>query len=92
MGGQVKLGCKVLRGRVNSKGFTIGVIRDYRVIGLNPRIKLQEVLIVNGFEELGEIEEFEWTLSKSLRLLFPPDHLVYKLFGGDWSHTLIGDF
>jgi hypothetical protein len=35
-------------------------INHYRVIGLNSKLKLQEICIKNGFEEYCIIEEFDW--------------------------------
>lgn len=32
----------------------------HRVIGLNPKIKLQQILTVNGEQELGGTLEYEW--------------------------------
>ena len=92
----IKLGDKIDRGKIDSRGMVVGhpkhKIRDYRVIGLNPNLKIQEVLIINGYEELGNIEEFDWSITNSFRLMFPEGHLVYRMFGGDWSHIWIGDF
>lgn len=92
----IKLGDKISRGNVDSKGMVVGYpkhkVRDYRVIGLNPNLKLQEILIVNGEQELGDIEEFNWNITKSLRPMFPDDHIVHDMFGGDWTHIWVGDF
>jgi hypothetical protein len=65
----IQLGDKVIR---NGK--------NYRVVGLNPVLKLQEILIVNGWEELGNIDVFDWSISDSL----------HKQKGSDW--IWIGDF
>lgn len=92
----IKLGDKISRGKVDSNGNVVGYpkhkLREYRVIGLNPNLKLQEILIINGEEELGNIEEFDWNITKHLRPLFSKDHMVYRVFGGDWSHAWVGDF
>ena len=90
----VKLGDKICRGKVNSKGMTIGKeVRDYRVIGLNPNIKLQEILSKKGEQELGKIEEFDWReISGYLRPMFPDNHFIHSIDDGDWSHIWIGDF
>lgn len=92
----IKLGDKIVRGNVDPAGMVIGYpknkVKNYRVIGLNPNLKLQEILIINGEEELGDVEEFNWTISNSLRPMFPKNHLVHSLFGGDWSHVWVGNF
>lgn len=92
----VKLADKVVRGKIDSNGFVVNYpidkVRNYRVIGLNPNLKLQEVLIVKGEEELGEIEEFDWSVTNSFRPMFTKNHIVYSMFGGDWAHIWIADF
>jgi len=92
----IKLGDTLVRVRVDSHGMVIGYpkhkVRDYRVIGLNPNLKLQEVVFKNGDQELGEIEEFDWSMTDKLRPMFPTGHLVHNMFGGDWSHVWVGDF
>jgi len=93
----MRLGDHVSRGRTNPKtGIVIGYpknrIRYYRVVGLNPSLKLQEVLGKNSWEELGKIEEFDWLLAEKLQPLFPPEHFAHWFFGGDYSCYWTGDF
>jgi hypothetical protein len=91
----IKLGDKILRGNINSKGFTVGDknhVKDYRVIGLNPIVKIQQVIIKKGWEELGEIIEIDNKIVNRLRPLFSSNHFVYSMFGGDWSHVWVCNF
>jgi hypothetical protein len=89
----IKLGDKIHRAKVDSYGMLIGKkSNDYRVVGLNPNLKLQEVFYIKGFDELGTIQEFDWSVSKHLRPMFPDNHFIYKLDDSDWSHIWIGDF
>jgi len=91
-----QLGDKIVRGKINDAGFLVDKkqpAKDYRVIGLNPNLKLQEVFYVNGYQELGEIEEFDWEMTKLLRPMFPPGSFVNSLFpDNDWSHIWVGNF
>jgi hypothetical protein len=68
----IKLGDKIIRGNINKDGFAVGNpknIKEYRVIGLNPKVKLQQVLTKKGEQELGEIIEIDNTVVNILRLL-----------------------
>ena len=91
-----QLGDKIVRGKINDSGFLIDKkqpIRDYRVVGLNPNLKLLEILWIDGDQEEGNIEEFDWSITKTLRLMFPDNHFVNSLFSeDDWSHIWVGDF
>jgi hypothetical protein len=93
---KIKLGDKITRGNIDSNGRVVGYpkhkVRDYRVIGLNPKLKLQEVLSVNGEVELGEVEQFDWKLQDSLRPMFDNDHFIHSFGIGDMSHIWVGDF
>lgn len=80
----IKLGDTIIRGKVDSKGTALGETRKYRVIGLNPNLKIHEVHLIDGEEELGEIEEFGWDITKSLAPIRPGNEAM--------SHVWIGDF
>ena len=93
----LQLGDYITRGNIDSKsGMTIGkkVPLSYRVIRINPKIKIQRVFWVKGFQELGEIEEWDYgNLMSNLRQMFPPGHLVHLLSEGeDWSMYWVGNF
>lgn len=92
----IKLGDKIIRGDVNSIGLVVDYpkndLREYRVVGLNPNLKLQEILIVNGEEELGDVEEFDWSVTKFLRPMFPKNHIIYSISDIDWSYIWVGNF
>lgn len=89
----IKLGDKIVRCKVNKHGMTIGKkAREYRVVGLNPNLKLLEIFMVNGFEEEGTTQEFDWAVSKYLRPMFPDNHFIHLIDDSDWSHIWIGDF
>ena len=71
----IKLGDKIVRGKINSKGFAVGNpnhIKDYRVVGLNPKVKLQQVITKKREEELGDIIEIDNNIVNSLRPMFLP--------------------
>ena len=90
----IKLGDKITRGNINKDGFTVGNpnhVKTYRVIGLNPNVKLQQVIMKNGEEELGEIIEIDNNIVNILRPLH--SNLSYMLSPDtDWSYSWVGNF
>ena len=91
----IKLGDHITRGNIDKYGFLVNKnkpCKDYRVIGLNPNLKLLEVFTVKGYEESGKEETFDWSISDKLRPQFPEGHLVHLLMDRDWSHCCVGNF
>ena len=75
---EIKLGDKIVNQTNKNK---IGN-PTYRVIGLNPNIKLQRVYIVKCEEELGEIIELSEKDIETLKPMFDKDHpFRHGLFG-----------
>lgn len=90
----IKLGDSITRGNINGNGFVIGNpnhVKYYRVIGLNPNVKLQQVIMKKGEEELGEIIEIDNNIVNKLRPLH--GSLSYMISPDtDWSYSWVGNF
>jgi hypothetical protein len=78
------LGDHVCRGNINSDGFVVGKkkARDYRVVGINPIPRIQEVVYVNKDYELGEIVQLTEANLCSLRPQFGKNkEFILAVFG-----------
>lgn len=51
---KIQLGDYICIGNIMPNGRTQGLLKGYRCIGVNPNVKLQNVITVNGSEELTD--------------------------------------